>query len=79
MEDIEDIVERLRSKATDCHEVDGPLYLEAANEIERLRKEVAVLEEEYGQPLIAPDIITKEAFASLGENLVPNPLWGRKV
>lgn len=77
---MSDIVERLRQlhgEPGHCAQCDA--MREAANEIERLRKEVAVLEEEYGQPLIAPDVLTKEAFARLGENLVPNPLWGRKV
>jgi hypothetical protein len=32
-----DIVERLRSKSTDCHASEEALYLEAAEEIERLR------------------------------------------
>lgn len=32
-----DVVERLRSKATDCHASEEALYLEAADEIERLR------------------------------------------
>ncbi len=39
MSEREDIVERLRSKSTDCHEVDAALYLEAAKEIEFLRKQ----------------------------------------
>ena len=44
-----DIVERLRSKATDCHASEEELYREAADEIERLRKAMEKIERWYGE------------------------------
>lgn len=41
-----DLIARLRSKSTDCHEADGPLYIEAATALESLSRSAEEMREE---------------------------------